>query len=144
MSTIRPAGREDLDETAAMLNEHSRRLHEMDDVTPADLLQYWESPDVELGQDILVAEDNGAIVGYADIGLHGGHVWLDVRATDPESLPVPASLAARYRGPQGLQGRLAAGADAGLRSALLPHSPGPHPADSAARRRQTRTCAPPR
>jgi mycothiol synthase len=87
VSTIRPAGREDLDDTVAMLNEHSRRLHEVDDVTPADLLQYWESPDVELGQDILVAEDNGAIVGYADIGLHGGHVWLDVRATDPEALP---------------------------------------------------------
>jgi mycothiol synthase len=87
MSTIRAAGIEDLDATVAMLNEHSRQLHGADDVTPADLRQYWESPDVELGQDILVAEENGAIVGYADIGEHGDHVWLDVRATDAESLP---------------------------------------------------------
>ena len=87
MTTIRPAGREDLDATAAMLNEHSRRLHGADDVTPRDLLQYWESPDVELGQDILVAENDEGIVGYADVGLHGEHVWLDVRATDDASLP---------------------------------------------------------
>jgi mycothiol synthase len=87
MSTIRPAGIEDLDGAVAMLNEHSRRLHAVDDVTAADLRQYWESPDVELGQDILLAEENGSIVGYADVGEHGDHVWLDVRATDDESLP---------------------------------------------------------
>lgn len=87
MSTIRAARREDLDATAAMLNEHSRRLHGTDDVTPPDLLQYWELPDVELGQDVLVAEDEGEIVGYADVGVHGEHVWLDVRATDAASLP---------------------------------------------------------
>jgi mycothiol synthase len=87
MSTVRAARRDDLDATVAMLNEHSRRLHGADDVTPRDLLQYWESPDVELGQDILVAENDAGIVGYADVGLHGEHVWLDVRATDDESLP---------------------------------------------------------
>ena len=87
MSTIRPARREDLDATAAMLNEHSQRLHGADDVAAPDLLQYWESPDVELGQDVLVAEDDGAIVGYADVGTHGEHVFLDVRATDDDSLP---------------------------------------------------------
>jgi ribosomal protein S18 acetylase RimI-like enzyme len=87
MSTIRAACREDLDATAAMLNEHSRGLHGVDDVTPADLLVYWESPDVELGQDILIAEDDKRIVGYADVGAYGELVWLDVRATDPESLP---------------------------------------------------------
>ena len=86
MTTIRPAVREDLDATAAMLNEHSRCFHGADDVTPRDLLQYWESPDVELGLDILVAENDKGIVGYADVGLHGGHVWLDVRATDDASL----------------------------------------------------------
>jgi mycothiol synthase len=87
MSTIRPARREDLEATVAMLNEHSRRLHGTDDVTPPDLLQYWESPDVELGQDVLVAEDDGSIVGYADVGAHGEHVWLDVRATNADALP---------------------------------------------------------
>jgi mycothiol synthase len=87
MSTIRAADRQDLDATAAMLNEHSRRLHGVGDVTPADLLQYWESPDVDLGQDVLVVEKDGSIVGYADVGLHGEHIWLDVRATDAETLP---------------------------------------------------------
>ena len=87
MSTIRNVRIEDLDAVVAMLNEHSRQLHGADDVTPADLLQYWESPDVELGQDILVAEENGSLVGYADIGQHGEHVWLDVRATDTDALP---------------------------------------------------------
>ena len=57
-ATVRPAVKEDLEAAVAMLNEHSRRLHGVDDVTPADLLQYWESPDVELGQDILVAEND--------------------------------------------------------------------------------------
>jgi len=87
MTTIRPARLEDLDAAVAMLNEHSRQLHGADDVTPADLKQYWESPDVELGQDILLAEESGSVVGYADIGLHGDHVWLDVRATGAEALP---------------------------------------------------------
>jgi mycothiol synthase len=87
MSTIRAARREDLEATADMLNEHSRRLHGADDVMPVDLLQYWESPDVDFEKDVLVAVDDGAIVGYADIGVHGGSVWLDVRGTDPETLP---------------------------------------------------------
>jgi len=87
MSEIRPARREDLDATVEMLNEHSRRLHGSDDVTPGDLLQYWESPNVDLRQDVLVIENDSGIVGYADVGLHGEHVWLDVRATDAESLP---------------------------------------------------------
>jgi mycothiol synthase len=87
LSTIRPARIEDLDAAVAMLNEHSRRLHGVDDVTASDLRQYWESPDVELGQDILLAEKDGSVVGYGDIGEHGDHVWLDVRATDDESLP---------------------------------------------------------
>jgi mycothiol synthase len=88
MSTCRPARREDLEAAAELLNEHSRRLHGVDDTTPAELLQYWESPDVELEQDVLVTEaDDGTLAGYADIGLHGDRVWLDVRATDPAVLP---------------------------------------------------------
>jgi mycothiol synthase len=88
MSAIRPARREDLEATSAMLNEHSRRLHGTADHVPSDLLQYWESPDVDREQDVVVAEaPDGTVVGYGDIGLHSGHVWLDVRATDPQALP---------------------------------------------------------
>jgi len=86
-ATIRPAVKGDLEATAAMLNEHSRRLHGVDDATPGDLLLYWESPDVDFERDILVAENNDGIVGYADVGLYADHVWLDVRATDEGALP---------------------------------------------------------
>jgi mycothiol synthase len=88
MSAIRPAREEDVEQAAALLNEHSRRLHGVDDLTPADLLVYWRSPDVELGHDVLLAEgSDGGLVGYADVGVQGETVWLDVRGTDPEALP---------------------------------------------------------
>lgn len=87
MSRVRRARRADLEPATELLNEHSRRLHGVDDVTSADLLQYWESPDVELEQDILLAEAaDGSLVGYADVGVHGGQAWLDVRGTEPEAL----------------------------------------------------------
>jgi mycothiol synthase len=88
MTTVRPARMEDLESTAAMLNEHARGLHGVDDMTSTDLQLYWESPDVDFETDVVVAENSGgSIVGYADIGIHGGAVWLDVRATAPETLP---------------------------------------------------------
>src|SRR5262245_1741345 len=71
-----------------MLNEHSRRLYGTDDMTPADLLLYWTSPDVDLSKDVLLAESgDGELGGYADLGANGDSVWLDVRGTDPETLP---------------------------------------------------------
>lgn len=88
MTTVRSARMEDLESTAAMLNEHARGLHGVDDMGATELKLYWESPDVDFGTDVLVAESSGEqIVGYADIGIHGEHVWLDVRATEPEALP---------------------------------------------------------
>ena len=88
MTLVRPAREEDVEAAAAMLNEHSRQLFGADDMTPADLLLYWTSPDVQLGEDVLLAESaSGELGGYADIGVHGDAVWLDVRGTDPETLP---------------------------------------------------------
>ena len=88
MTTVRSARMEDLESTAAMLNEHARGLYGVDDMTATDLKQYWESPDVDFGTDVVVAESSsGEIVGYADIGIQGEHVWLDVRATEPGALP---------------------------------------------------------
>lgn len=78
--TIRPARMEEVEVAAGFLNEHSRRLHGVDDQQPSELLQYWESPDVDFDRDVLVAERaDGALVGYADLGVQGEHVWLDVR-----------------------------------------------------------------
>ena len=88
MTVIRPAREEDVEPAAEMLNEHSRQLHGTDDMTSADLLMFWTSPDVELGQDVLLAESaGGRLGGYADLGVHGDAVWLDVRGTDPATLP---------------------------------------------------------
>jgi len=87
MTAIRPAREEDVEAVAELLNEHSRRLHGTDDLTPADLLLYWQSPEVELGRDILLAEDTDGFVGYADLVVHGDAVWLDVRGTDADVFP---------------------------------------------------------
>ena len=82
--TIRPVTLDDLEAVTELFNEHSRRLHGVADDTAEDILQYWESPDVDLEQDVIVAEAaDGSIVGYGDIGENGDTIWLDVRAFDP-------------------------------------------------------------
>jgi mycothiol synthase len=83
--TIRPARIEEVEVATKLLNEHSRRLHGVDDQTPSELLQYWDSPDVNFERDVLVAEGaDGSLVGYADLGIHGEHIWLDVRGLEQE------------------------------------------------------------
>jgi mycothiol synthase len=83
--TIRAARMDEVEAAAGLLNEHSRRLHGVDDQQPAELLQYWESPDVDFARDVLVAESaDGSLVGYADLGIHGEHIWLDVRGLERE------------------------------------------------------------
>jgi mycothiol synthase len=85
--TIRAAQLDDLDAVTELFNEHSRRLHGVDDATAAEVLQYWESPDVDLDHDVLIAEgSDGSIVGYGDVGESGDTIWLDVRAMRPEPL----------------------------------------------------------
>jgi mycothiol synthase len=77
----------EVEATAELLNEHSRRLHGVDDLLAADLLQYWELPDMDFERDVLVAEGpDDSLVGYADLGVHGEQVWLDVRGLEPEPL----------------------------------------------------------
>jgi mycothiol synthase len=86
---IRPVRMAEVEATAELLNEHSRNLHGVDDQPASELLQYWESPDVDFENDVILAEGaGGSLVGYADLGVHGEHVWLDVRAIEDEALPV--------------------------------------------------------
>jgi ribosomal protein S18 acetylase RimI-like enzyme len=83
--TVRPVTLDDLEAVTELFNEHSRRLHGVADDTAEDILQYWQSPDVALEQDVIVAEvADGSIVGYGDIGESGDTIWLDIRAFDPE------------------------------------------------------------
>ena len=76
--TIRGPRLEEAEAATEMLNEHSRSLHGADDTVSAELRQYWESPDVDFERDVLLAEaSDGSIIGYADVGVQGDHVWLD-------------------------------------------------------------------
>jgi len=94
--SVRPAQAEELETVAELLNEHSRRIHGTDSTTVAQLQQYWESPDVEFPDDVLIAQKDGALVGYADIGVWGEHAWLDLRGLEPEPLhPLLAAIEAR-------------------------------------------------
>jgi mycothiol synthase len=94
--TIRAAKLADLQAVTELFNEHSRRLHGVDDATAEEILLYWESPDVDLDRDVLVAEgSDGSIVGYGDLGESGDTVWLDVRALEAE--PQPALVEALER-----------------------------------------------
>jgi mycothiol synthase len=93
---VRPPEAGELETVAGLLNEHSRRMHGTDDTTVAQLQQYWASPDVDFPEDVLVAEKNGTLVGYADIGIWGEHAWLDLRGLEPEPLhPLLAAIEAR-------------------------------------------------
>ena len=91
--TIRSARTDDVETAAALLNDLSRALHGTDDTSAAELLNYWETPDVDLEKDVLLAEAaDGALIGYADVGIYGDAVWLDVRGRDAE--PLAALLSA--------------------------------------------------
>ena len=93
---VRPPEAGELETVAELLNEHSRRIHGTDNTTVAQLRQYWESPDVDFPEDVLVAEKDGTLVGYSDIGIWGEHAWLDLRGLEPEPLhPLLAAIEAR-------------------------------------------------
>jgi ribosomal protein S18 acetylase RimI-like enzyme len=78
---------DEVDAAASLLNEHSRRLHGVDDQPASELRQYWESPDVDFERDILLAEGaDGSLLAYADLGVSGEHVWFDLRGLEPEPL----------------------------------------------------------
>jgi len=91
--TIRSARADEVDAAAELLNELSRALHGANDTSAAELRNYWESPEVDLERDVLLAEGaDGALIGYADLGIYGDAVWLDVRGRDAE--PLDALLSA--------------------------------------------------
>jgi mycothiol synthase len=83
--TIRAAELNDLEAVTKLFNEHSRRLHGAVEDTAEEILQYWESPDVDFPHDVIVAEgSDGSLVGYGDVGESGGAIWLDIRSFDAE------------------------------------------------------------
>jgi mycothiol synthase len=93
---VRPAKAGEVETVTELLNEHSRRIHGTDNTTVAELQLYWDSPDVDFPADVLVAEKDGALVGYADVGVWGEHVWLDLRGLEHDALrPLLGAVEAR-------------------------------------------------
>ena len=88
-ATVRPAVKEDRRGSRGRCSTSTRGgSTAVDDVTPADLLQYWESPDVEFGRDILVAENHdGESSATRTSGSTPTTSGSTSRATDDESLP---------------------------------------------------------
>jgi ribosomal protein S18 acetylase RimI-like enzyme len=93
---IRNAREEDVDVAAEVLNEHSRRLYGTADITPAELREDWSAPEVEFPDNVLLAEIEGRLVGYADVIPRGDNAWLDVRGTDSRAYaPLLEAIARR-------------------------------------------------
>lgn len=82
---VRSVREDEVEATAEVLNEHSRRLYGTADTTPAELREDWSAPEVDFPDNVLVAEVEGRLVGYADVIPHGETAWLDVRGTDSRS-----------------------------------------------------------
>lgn len=83
--TIRAARLDDLEAVTELFHEHSRRMHGAIEDTAQEILQYWESPDVDFDKDVIVAESSdGSLAGYGDVGESGGAIWLDIRAFDAD------------------------------------------------------------
>jgi mycothiol synthase len=78
---------EDLAVATDVLNAHSRALHDVDDVSLAQLEEVWRAPEVEFPDDVFVAERDSEIVGYADVIPFGETSWFDGRAVDPSAYP---------------------------------------------------------
>ena len=82
---IRPRSWTTSSAVTELLHEHSRACTEPIEDTAQEILQYWESPDVDFDHDVIVAEgSDGSIIGYGDVGESGGAIWLDIRAFDAE------------------------------------------------------------
>jgi mycothiol synthase len=79
---VRHPRRDESAAAAAVLNEHSRRLHGTDNITAAELDETWSAPELKFPDDVFVAEANGSLIGYADVIPFGDTSWLDVRSID--------------------------------------------------------------
>lgn len=93
--TVRNPSMDDVAAATEVLNEHSRRLHGIDDITVEELDETWRAPEVEFPYDVLLAEADSKLVGYADVIPWGETSWLDVRATEPAAYELLLEAAVR-------------------------------------------------
>jgi mycothiol synthase len=94
--TVREVDRGEADAVVELLNEQSQQVHGSADLSPEAIAGWFELPGVVM----LVAEENGRLVGYADLQDHGDDetVWIDPRTlpSRPEAgAPLIAELERR-------------------------------------------------
>jgi mycothiol synthase len=83
--TLRPPGEDDFDAVLALMNASQLAAFGEADVTAEELRTWLTTPDVVPERDIRLLEQNGRLVGYADVDFAEatGRWWCDVKI-DPE------------------------------------------------------------
>jgi hypothetical protein len=93
---IRPPREDDFDAMLEVLNAASRAADGEDEYSAEELRTWLTSPKVEPERDVRVAEEDGRLVGYADVDAQGqdsGTWWSDVRVhPDAEAATVVPAL----------------------------------------------------
>jgi mycothiol synthase len=101
MATLRAPTLADAPAAAAVVNDYAVRLTGSPDVAVDDVRGWWTQPaPFELARDALLAEEDGTVVGYADLGDQandGKTFWLDVRGEAHEELLAELERRARER-----------------------------------------------
>jgi mycothiol synthase len=79
---LRPPGEEDFDAMLEVLNAATRAVDGEDEYSAEGLRTWLTSPKVDPKRDVRVAEEDGRLVGYADVDPQGENPivwWCDVR-----------------------------------------------------------------
>ena len=92
---VRAVREDEVEAAADVLNEHSRRLWAPPTPLPRSCAKVVGTR-VDFPDNVLVAELEGRLVGYADVIPRGETAWLDVRGTDSRSYdPLLEAIARR-------------------------------------------------
>lgn len=113
----------DVDAVVELLNRESRRLRGRDTVDATTVRGWWtQPPPFDLEAQMVVAEREGRLVGYADLGDRandGSELWLDVRGDEVGEVLVEIERRAlARRAPDGVVRAVVDERDEGLRTLL--------------------------
>ncbi len=100
---VRVARSDDFDAAAAFLIAHSRDVHGVAEVDAAILRVAWDLPGFDVERDSWIAENGGAIVGYAAVTAGGVLTLASTDATVAAELLGAARVRASARGDAALQ-----------------------------------------
>ena len=93
---LRPPSLDDVADITRLFNRGSAELFDEADESEDDVGRFMTSDELDLEEDIRVAEADGAVVGYADIYPHPHPTyWVDVRVAPSDESPLRAQLQSR-------------------------------------------------